>query len=168
MSECISSFFGFISNLNPIKQVTKSGKKRAIFRCIFTIFTLLGQNNIRSILRVECTDVKIGRQEPPNFRRFIFLPWRFEQLRFAQPQPCCVPDLGQAARSSFVCKPTRLTDERIPYAMPGERSRKIVNISLKCAKDIRLFTVRKIFTSITNTYFDTLKYIQKRLRIIYK
>ena len=37
-------------------------------------------------------------------------------MRFAQPQLCCVPDLGQAARSSSVCKPTRLTDARIPYA----------------------------------------------------
>ena len=76
MSECISSFFGFISNLNPIKQVTKSGKKRAIFRCIFTIFTLLGQSNIRSILRVECTDVKIGRHTNLQTNRleiFIFL-----------------------------------------------------------------------------------------------
>ena len=50
----------------------------------------------------------------------------------------------------------------------GERSREIVNISLKCAKDIRLFTVRKIFTSITNTYYGTLKYIQKKLWIIYE
>ena len=144
--------------------------------------------------------------ESPNgpFGDFYFsLPWRFEPLRFAQPQPCCVPDLDQAARSSSVCKPTRLADRRIPYAYGkrsnpmriwhycwkiatsfgscevqtskrprcktlGERFRKTVNISLKCAKDIRLFTVRKIFTSITNTYYDRLKYIQKRLWIIYK
>ena len=110
-------------------------------------------------------------QDARNRRIFgglFFLPRRFEQLRFAQPQLCCVHDLGQAARSSSVCKPTRLTDGRIPYATPGERSREIVNISLKCAKDIRLFTARKIFTSITNTHYDTLKYIQKRLWIIYK
>ena len=45
----------------------------------------------------------------------LFFPWWFELLRIAQPQLCCVPDLGQAARSAFVCKPTRLADGRIPY-----------------------------------------------------
>ena len=55
------------------------------------------------------------------FGGLFFLPRRFELLRFAQPQLCCVPDIGQAARSAVVCKPTRLTDGRIPYAY-GKRS----------------------------------------------
>lgn len=114
MSECISSFFGFIGNLNPIKQVIKSGKKRAIFRCIFTIFTLLGQNNIRSILRVECTDVKIGRQKPPNFRRFIFLP--DDSNRCALRNHNFVVPLTLVrlhARLSCASPPASLTDESL-------------------------------------------------------
>ena len=164
MSECISSFFGFISNLNPIKQVTKSGKKRAIFRCIFTIFTLLEQNNIRSILRVECTDVKIGRHanlQTNCLEIFIFL--------CPDDSNCCASlNHNSVVSLTLVRLHARLLCAGPPASLTDERSRKIVNISLKCAKDIRLFTVRKIFTSITNTYYGTLKYIQKRLWTIYE
>ena len=137
------------------------------------------------------------------WRFLFFFALKIRTVALCSTTTALSPDLGQAARSSSVCKPTRLTDGRIPYAYgkrsnpmriwhycwkiatsfgscevqtskhprcktPGERSSKIVNISLKCAKDIRLFTARKIFTSITNTYYDTLKYIQKKLWIIYK
>ena len=47
----------------------------------------------------------------------------FEQAMHSHStQLCCVPDLGQAARSSNVSKLPRLADGRIPYAY-GKRNR---------------------------------------------
>ena len=46
---------------------------------------------------------------------------------------CCVPDLGQAARSSNESKLPRLADGRIPYAY-GKRSGEIIGGKKRCVK----------------------------------